>query len=205
MEEVCSDPCCSVLLFPFLRKYFPQQMNRYLPFEHKKDQVKKGSYIFQHDMLYDLKPSTFDPSKIQYKASKNNLKEVKQGINIRISKHRTLMKGFSLTSLILFIVCIVSLFTDTIWGIKLFYALTSVFFFGATYVMRDEAVTKMKLYLMSINGDIYLEKKYKWVIHDDGCTMELEIDDFEPENDEESKIVLKTEDPFLTERDITEV
>lgn len=189
MEEVCADPCCSILLFPFLKKLCPGFMSKYLPFEAKANEIKKGAYVFQHDVLYGQRPSTFDPAKINYKVNKSNLNEVKAGMNLRIVNYRKLMKAFSIVSLILALICVGSLFCDTIWGIKVFFGLTSVFFFGATYVMKDEAVNKMKLYLMYINGDLYLEKKYKWNIYDDGCTMELEIDGLEPENDEESNII----------------
>jgi hypothetical protein len=67
-------------------------------------------------------------------------------------------------------------FASIPWGLKLFPFLVSAIFFGGTYVLKEEAVTKMRSYLIYVNGDLYMEKKMKWSIHDDGNKMELEFE-----------------------------
>jgi hypothetical protein len=62
------------------------------------------------------------------------------------------------------------------WGLKVFPFLVSGIFYGGTYVLKEEAVTKMRSYLIYVNGDLYMEKKMKWSIHDDGNKMELEFE-----------------------------
>jgi hypothetical protein len=64
MEDVCTEPCCQTLCYPFFKKVTPNYLHVIVPTGERDDDVEAGTYLFFGEMLYNNREPVFDPSKI---------------------------------------------------------------------------------------------------------------------------------------------